>query len=390
MPEARLHHSRWRRVRHILAWCLAIPCLLAAVPWMISGSRWELDLIASGNAQMLLASIVILAIVVALRSLWAAGAVVLACVLLAMPLAMGRAAWWPTAASSPGEPLPSDTIRVLHYNDSTRSKPEEVDRLLMWADADIVHLLAPPVHTQFKYIYGKGKLPGYMGQANRKWSASGSGGGMVSAAVVWSRWPLTTLDTSAAGKLHDRFICELVDRPQGRFVLMCIHPRSPRNSERWHEGNELVRALNTLVAQFRLQGLPVLVLTDFNGTPSGYRAALVRQAGELRRAKPWLTPRGTHPLQVNMDVLDTMPAQDKAAAEALAAVPPDIQLPPPKRVTDWSTRWPLTVAIDDALLSREFSVSGWTALDLLNSEHNPILMDLRLNLETPGSPGKSP
>jgi endonuclease/exonuclease/phosphatase family metal-dependent hydrolase len=342
------------RVLTAIAWLLGALALASSTLWMIAGWSWWFDLAANLGAQMLLACVLIGLSQIAVRRWASLVPTVLACLLHLIPLASHRAAFWPRPVND-ARAHAADEVRFLHYNDSTASDKRDVYGLIDREDADVTSIVCPPVHMQFDVINGHGLEDKYPGKLIRQYAPAPDGlNTLVTAAFVVSRWPLTRLDCGFCGPMSSRFIAGVVERPAGRFGIVAVHPRSPRWRERWEEGNSVSEALIAVVARLRSQGLPVVVLTDLNATPTGWRSRLVCSIADLRRAKPLLVLDGTYP-----DV-----------------VPWNLRNPQSK--TGLPARWPASIAIDDALVTPDIAVTGWSVRTRLKSEHRPVRIDLRI------------
>jgi hypothetical protein len=338
----------------VLAWVLGIFALVSSTLWIFAGWAWAIDLIANLGAQMLLGCLLIGAAQAAARRWRPLALTVLACVLHLIPLVNHRAAIWPRSIDAQ-RARALDEVRFLHYNDSTASDKQDVYDLIAHEDADVTSIVCPPVHMQFDVIYGHGLEDKYPGKLIRKYAPTADGTNTeVTAAFVVSRWPLTPFDCSFCGPMASRFIAGIVERPAGRFGIVAVHPRSPRWRERWEEGNSVIEALIAVVSHLRAKGLPVVVLTDLNATPTGWRSRLVCSTADLSRAKPLFLLDGTYP-----DV-----------------VPWNLRHPQSK--TGIPARWPLSIAIDDALITPDIAVTGWGVGSRLKSEHRPVRIDLRI------------
>ena len=138
--------------------------------------------------------------------------------------------------------------------------------------------------------------------------------------------------------------------------MVALHPRSPRNVARWREGNATIEALAALSRKLQSEHLPVVVLADRNSTPTGWRSREACSEGILRRAKPLLAFEGTYPDVVPLDIRTG-------------------------RSTGLPGIWPASIAIDDALLSPGVDVLGWETRPRLQSEHRPVIIDLRIPSE---------
>ena len=353
MPTSRVSIFRkfLRLIAFTIAWALTIPALLLSSLWMFSAHSFRVDLIANLGAQILILCIAVAIIDAILRRPRALVFALLACAIQLTPLLEHRAAFLPRA---PGPVSAPGAVRFLHYNDSCLSDKVDVYALMERSGADVLSILCPPVQMQFDVIYGHGLEDKYPGKLLREWKpAPDKVSTEISAGFVVSRWPLTRVDCTFVGPMADRFIAGVVERPGGRFAIVAVHPRSPRSVQRWHEGNATVEALVTLCAKLRGDGLAVVVLADLNSTPTGWRSRVACDGGWLRRAKPLLMANGTYP-----DV-----------------VPWNIRT---KQSSGVGAVWPASIAIDDALVGPGIEVVGWETLARLQSEHRPVIVDLRI------------
>lgn len=340
-----------RFIAFVIAWSLTIPALILSSLWMFSVHSFRVDLVANLGAQILILCIAVAVIAAILRRPRALVFGLLACAIQLTPLIRNRAAFIPHA---PAAAPVAGTIRFFHYNDSCLSEKENVYAIMDRSNADIISILSPPVKMQFDVIYGPGLENKYPGKVVRPWKAApDSVSTEISPGFVVSRWKLTPVDCAFVGHMADRFMCAIVERPEGRFAIVAVHPRSPRSELRWLEGNDTVRALITLSAKLQSDGLPVVVLTDLNASPTGWRSRAACEQGNLRRAKPLLYPDGTYP--------DVVPTNIRTGqTSSIGAI------------------WPLSIAIDDALISPGIDVVAWGAQDRLRSEHRPVIIDLTI------------
>lgn len=356
--------STRRRVVTVIAWIIALGALFASTLWLLAGWFYTLDLLANLGAQTLLVMLVPAIAVALTRRRGPTLVVIAACVFQAVPLVRHRAAYWPRSIALEAPPGPG-VVRLLHYNDSSLSKKEAVYDLIRRTKADIVSILCPPVSMQSDVIYQHGLEDQYAGKLTRRWQVAPDGVNTeVSAGFVVSRWPLSPIDCSFVGTKASRFMAGVVERPTaegGRFVFIAVHPRSPRTPERWIEGNQTVHALALLSATMQERGLPVVVLTDLNATPSGWRSRAACGGGNLLRAKPLLVLDGTYP--------DVVPLNIRT-----------------RKSTGVRAAWPASIAIDDALVSPGVEVDGWAVLPRLQSEHRPVVVDLAIPAATASVP----
>lgn len=379
VPSARDRRARsvWRRTLRALGWLIALGVLSLNTAWTVSGWSWSLDIAANLTAQWVLAAAIV-AVVLLLTGPKRAGWLSLgACCVGVFGLMQGRAAILPRPMVvedriSQREP---DGVRVLHYNASALGTPEEIIGLIRMSDADVVSIACPPPSLHQEVLAGAQELSDYQGRLVR---TVRSGPVIdyvdVTAAFLLTRWAVRPVDTSWLGESAEYLLAGIVQRPRDRdhggpFAVVAFHPRSPRNAERWEFGNALVEAVSLLVNRFREQGLEVVVLTDLNATPTGYRSQFLRSQAGLRRTKPLLTFAGTYPLPVTLES-------------------------PTGEVARRPAPWPAALAIDDALVTGGSSVVGWMIGTRMSSGHRPVVADLLIPRETsdqsPDPAGASP
>jgi hypothetical protein len=347
-----------RRSITIAAWALSLAALAASTAWLFAGSSFRLDLLANLGAQTLLLCLFVAGLIAFTRRWRALAVAVLACIVQLIPLVRHRAAFLP---HSPGPAPTNGSVRFLHYNDSSLSDKQDVYAMMDRSNADIISILSPPVKMQFDVIYGPGLEDRFAGKLLRPWKpAPDSISTEISPGFVVSRWPLTPVDCSFVGRMADRFICGIVERPGSRFALIAVHPRSPRNQTRWNEGNATIEALVKLSRKLQADGLPVVTLADLNASPSGWRSREACAEGGLLRAKPLLYLGGTYP--------DVVPLNIRTG-----------------QTSSIGAMWPMSIAIDDALITPGIDVIAWGTLDHLKSEHRPVIIDLRI----PSSPSSA-
>jgi endonuclease/exonuclease/phosphatase family metal-dependent hydrolase len=348
-----------RRWVTVLAWTLATPLILPACAWVFSEFAWSIDLVANLGAQFLLLSLTLTILIACLRRRGPLLLAIAACLLHLPPLFMHRAAYLPRSATEPSDSRSADVVRILHYNDSTHSDTETIRRLMASSGADVMHILCPPVKTQNIVIYGDGLRDEFPGRLLRQWrQRENSPETKITAAFVVSHWPITpvVMDT-AREPMSDRLLAGIVERPGGRFAVIAMHPISPRTAVRWEEGNAVVNAAIHQARSFRAQGLPLVLLGDLNSTPTGHRSRLLCAEAGLSRAKPLFTLVGTYPDRVQPN----LQSQKKTPVPGV---------------------WPMRLAIDDAVVSPDIRVVGWSVLPEPTSEHSPVIIEISV----PSSP----
>lgn len=351
-----------------VSWFAALGLLLIALSWPVAHWAWWLDLIANFNAQWLAVAVPLALVWLATYRMKQALLAIIACLLLMVSLVPGRAAIWPRPAALPRDAAAATAdpllVRFFHINASTDSTGDEIERCMQGSGADVLSVLCPSVEYQREVIYGPRLADRFAGKLTRHWRPEPDGRATdITAAFLVSRWPLTRIDTAHLGASGDYLLAAMVERPGGPFAVIAVHPRSPRSPRRWAVGNAVTEATATLSHQLRDQGRAVVVLTDLNATPSGWRSRRLEDAG-LRRAKPLLVATGTYPIPLG-------PGDDAQAGPRRPIV------------------WPLGIAIDDALLSPEVQLVGWSTMDRLESEHCPIVIDARIPAQSAPSSSSS-
>ncbi len=161
-----------------------------------------------------------------------------------------------------------------------------------------------------------------------------------------SRWPLDLVpsDRSLSKELEHSYnyrLTAVVRHPSTPFLLLVLAPESPRTAETWEQGSRYLKREIALFERFFVPlGLPLVVLGDLNGSPTGWRSKLVREQLGLVRAKPPLLLSGSWPAN--------FPS-------------------------------PLRVAIDAVLVGPGVSVASWRPLEVLTgSDHVPVVAEISI------------
>jgi endonuclease/exonuclease/phosphatase family metal-dependent hydrolase len=379
----------------LVCWGGAIAALASSLAWTLSAYSWRVDLLANLGAQALALTLLAL-VIVALSGRWlAAGVLVLACLLHGFVLVRARPAIAPRPAvlvrtfkGEPARPAAADgAIRVLHFNGKGVVPEDDIDVMLRQTGADIVGILAPTVRQATRVIEGQGYEDRFQGKLTRQWQPTQHNTDTrLTAAFVVSRWPITKAHLSEHGDDADFLIAGTVEAPTavgGPFGIIAVHPRSPRTAPRWTEGNRIVELTGRVARQMRDRGLPVMVLTDLNATPTGWRSRHLAHAAGLVRAKPLLELDGTYPNDIPLVWHGWYGGGGGQRNQAGRQIP----------VVDAS--WPLRIAIDDVLVSADWSIEGWSTLPRNASDHCPIVVDVRNNRttepdSTPNAPATMP
>ncbi|MBX3358610.1 MAG: endonuclease/exonuclease/phosphatase family protein [Phycisphaeraceae bacterium] len=325
--------SRWqtvcRRTRTVVAAGLVA---WAACPY-VSSWAWLIDLAGNLAVQAALAC-VIGAAWWALWRRWRCAAAAGAGLLLALgAIVPGRAAW--EAGVDPADPR---RITVLTYNAKIwLDKLDPGRREILSSNADVVGLLgALPELYKEPGTLTQALAVRYPYHAEMELNAPWFGYWVLS---KWPTEPFVLTDEEREG-LHP-MAC-VVLRPGGRFGLLVMRPASPRSTTRWIKGNAETEIAGAVARRMREAGLEVVLLADFNGTPSGHRAGLLVEAG-LRRCMPATRLVGTYPS---------------------------------------ASFWPFTVAIDDAAVSDGIRTLNWGVLGSGGSDHHAVRTELLVPLNS--------
>gem|GEM_PF-1321287 len=341
-----------------ISWPVVVVLLLGSLCWIVSGHGWMLDLAANLTAQWLVLSAMgtLLWLVTRQRRLAVVGLV--ACASCVVALGLGRAAYWPRSRLiGHGPDAPADLVRLLHYNASAFGDGPSIEAYMRLTEADVLSIVCPPTAQQTRVVYGHHLEDEYPGKLTRRWRPGPTIDYTdITAGFMVSRWPLRAIDTSWLGDVSNYLIAGIVERPRvngkgGEFAVIAFHPRSPRTSERWMFGNGVVESVGVLTNRLREQGLAVVVLSDLNATPTGYRSQRLFREANLRRAKPLFVLIGTYPNEVPVGM-------SAKTAPSFPAV------------------WPASIAIDDALVTPGVKVVGWTVGPRMASGHLPIIVEL--------------
>jgi endonuclease/exonuclease/phosphatase (EEP) superfamily protein YafD len=321
--------ARRRRAWPGAALSLPACVLLASNP--LSGSLWAPDVVMNLAPQM--AGICACCFIVAtVRRRCVAAALSFASIaMVAWVLGADRA-----ARSGIGDGgRNGGTIRVLHANVlSSNPRIDEAEAFVLGGGHDVVTLMELPRDI------GRAMRSRGAGERYAHMMTSGPIAGYAGWVTVLSVWPLEAWNgPGAGGRADDRTgtMCVVAQRPQGPLGIVAVHASSPWAPGRWRVGNETARRAAAVARQMREAGLPVIVVGDLNSSPTGTRSRRLASAVGVKRCKPLWRGAGTYPA--------------------------------------WLV-WPLTAAIDDALVSDDLSVAGWRTLECPGSDHSAVEMEL--------------
>lgn len=279
-------------------WCLSATVVVwVCVAWMplVFAGRaaegqlgqwfWAFDVCASLASQsVVVVALVALGCVVARR--WCASGVVVAALiaLVTLPLSeprLGRAR------------SDEHAVRIVIHNARTGSGAVEAkNELVLSADADVIAMLEAPIEFVSRYMSGE-LLDGYASV----WRPKGPWSGCP---ILVSRLPMHEHGSELAQirrRLWDHlYLLEIVRTPSGDVAVVLMHARSPRRPWRWSSGLEQLSEAAELVREIgETTGLPVVVVGDFNSTPTSVRGRAFAEMSGLVRGKPAMKAGGTFP-----------------------------------------------------------------------------------------------
>lgn len=227
----------------------------------------------------------------------------------------------------------SGAIRVVQCNARTGgATPEAVLHLLRESGADVVALTEASGDVLDRLRLDPEMLLRYPHRDVPPWR-------LTNTRLILSVWPIEPLlirpdlpkDDPRRGLRLVRVLHE-----DGPFVVLVLHPRSPRTPARWREGNALIEVAIETVRELA-PGEPLVVLADLNATPTGARSRRLSAGLGVARCKPLFVFDGTYP----------------AGAPA-----------------------PLRAAIDDAWVSGQWRVGSWRTVPMPGSDHRAVEVDL--------------
>lgn len=324
------------RVINLMVYAFAIPSIVVCgCAWMLSARVYLLDMLVS--QQMLLAwwSLGVLVVLVIMRRWKIAVLALVMCVLAFYPVVHGRTLWLPKVEYAS---KPEGVIRVVSCNINPENEQWEtaLDDL-MGLDADVIVLIE--IHPELsRAIRKRDMLDGslYPYWAHRYWVEE-----ETSPCVIISRYPLSGIDPPALPGADQHILHARVEHPGGHFVVGLAHPSSPRDWARWDAGNRVIRLqAEAATNSSKSESLPVLICADLNAGPAQLRTRVLRNAG-LRQSKPLTRYGGSFPAQSNI----------------------------PRA---------LRVQLDDVWTLGDAHAIAWDAIDVLGTDHQAIVVDIRM------------
>ena len=320
------------RVRVCVAVALGVTGVLWALSVPAAGWCWVCALAANFVTVSIVFPVVAAFLVVGRRLRTLRRVVVV--VLIVQVAAVG---WWMLqgrASRAAGPAAAGTLVRVVQSNTRTGgATPEAVLALLGGSGADVVALTEVSSDALERLRIDPEMLLRFPHRDVPPWK-------LTHTRLILSKWPIVPLvlrPDLPTGDSRRAIRLVRVLHEDGPFVVLLVHPSSPRTPARWREGNELLEAAIDAVRELA-PGEPLVVLADLNSTPTGGRSRRLVEALGVDRCKPLLALDGTYP----------------------AGLP-----------------WPLRVAIDDAWVSGEWKVASWGTIAVPGSDHRAVGVDLQ-------------
>lgn len=321
---------------NLILYALAIPSIVVCgCAWMLSSRVYLLDMLVS--QQMLLAwwSLGMLVVSVVMRRWKIAVLALVMCVLAFYPVVHGRTLWLPEVDFAT---KPEGVIRVVSCN----INPENADweqgvRDLMALHADVIVLIEAHPEVS-RSIRNRGWLDGslYPYWGHRYWVER-----EISAGLIIAKYPVETITPTLNGIDARHLLHTRIEHPLAHFVVGLAHPASPRDSARWRTGNDVTRAQgDAAIHAAHKHKLPVLICADLNAGPAQTRSQVFRAHG-LHQSKPVTRYGGSFPAQ--------------------SGIPRALQM-----------------QLDDVWIMGDAQTIAWDAIDVLGSDHQAIVVDIRL------------
>jgi endonuclease/exonuclease/phosphatase (EEP) superfamily protein YafD len=297
-----------------IAWIVTAVLGVVCTFWITGRWVFWFDIAASQQAMIsAVATFVTLSVLIARR--WRAGLLCLVLVLVSLyPLVVDRV--W----SLPGidlEHKPVDAVRVVSFNIYPKNEQWREDiETLMSLDADVIVLLevSPELNRAIRK-YELLKDTQYSQWAHRRWVDQETSPGFI-----LSQWPIERIDTASDAKAAQHELFVRVTTDAGEFVVGLTHPLSPRNAQRWAQGNAVIRSqAQTIKRLTETLDVPLVVGADLNAAPAQLRARSLRHAG-LRMSKPVLRIGGSFPAGSDVPALFQIQLDDLWSAGAIVPI----------------------------------------------------------------------
>ena len=316
----------------LLVWALVVIMAPICCAWALG--RWVYLFDIAASQQMILSWIAVtmtLLLFISRRWLAAAFGIVLVCVSF-WPMVVGRVWSLPKVDIAAKQ---SGVIRVVtcNINPVNTRWAEAVDQLFS-LDADFVVILESPWNIQYT-INHEHLLDdtSYRYWVRRDWAES-----EISRGFVLSRWPIKSYSMSQDPDLNRHMTYALAEHPSGQVLVGLIHPRSPRTSRRWTNGNQSIdQQTKAITDAYQREQLPILIGADLNAGPSQMKSRLMRQSG-LRMSKPLIRMGGSFP-------------SDQRVPEILQ------------------------IQLDDVWTMGDIEPVAWSMIDIAGSDHRAVVVD---------------
>ena len=330
--------SRGSRIGSFIAWAILVIAGFMCSMWIIAPKVYLLDVLASH--QMLWGwctlGYVLLVMVVRRLKAWRFAVVGLFFISIAMyPVCTKRIFTLPDVQI---DQKPDTVIRVITSNIhpvNTHWKEDLKSMFAMGADVVVLNEVSPELSRAIRFD-GYLESTAYPNWVHRFWVENETSPG-----IIISRWPIQHIAPSDTIKLTQNHLYATIQLPAGEVIMGLAHPLSPRNNNRWREGNLAIESQGLRIKELIAQtgnATPIIIGADLNAGPAQTRASTMRDAG-MSMSKPVLRVGGSFPANTWVPTL-------------------------------------LQIQLDDVWTHGKIKPVAWSAFDLIGSDHRGVVVDL--------------
>ncbi|MDF1809621.1 MAG: hypothetical protein P1U42_07995 [Phycisphaerales bacterium] len=327
--------TKHSKTTNIAVWAIILLATLACFAWILGSWLYPFDIVAS--QQMLLSVLVSIPLILflILRRYRVCAVLVVLLIVSISPIVSNRHLVLPLVDIST---KPKNSLRVISLNIHPENESWDlvVQELLAY-EADLIVLLEVPAELS-RSIKDRGYLDStpYSHWVRRPWIDN-----LSSPCYMISRWPIDALPAPLDPAYPDLQLYRRLKLPGGDIAIGLAHPLSPRNSQRWDEGNLMIesqaRAVKMINEQF---DMPLIVAADLNAGPAQQRARSFRSVG-LSMSKPLLRFGGS------------FPANSPTPSAAM-------------------------VHLDDVWTLGDIAPIAWDTFEVVGSDHRAVIVDLKI------------
>jgi endonuclease/exonuclease/phosphatase (EEP) superfamily protein YafD len=322
------------------AWLIVVASIPFCCAWVLGRWVYWFDVVASQQMLVSWCSLGALVLVAVVRRWKAAACCLLLVVVSLYPVVVSRTMILPGVDF---DHKPTGVLRVITCNINPENElwRSELGKLLdLKADIVVGIEVSPEMSRSIDYR-GAMEDDRYPFRSFRKWVM-----GEVSAAVVFSKWPIEDPQPGNTDQVSPQLHLREVQHESGPLLIDIAHPASPRNPSRWHVGNKVVsEQLESELALHNNLGLPMIVCVDLNAGPAQIRAQSYRSSG-FSMSKPLIYMDGSFPSNSSLPRF-------------------------------------MRVQLDDVWHIGSIQPIAWTMLRVEGSDHQAVVVDFLLEQQTP-------